>query len=180
MGKISTPLPVKLFTGVITSMPDLVAEVEAGLSGSCGPVDLRSEAYPFDLTSYYDRDMGTPLRRFFLGFRDLVSPEALVKLKLQANELEADMARRSQGVPRPVNVDPGYLEEAKIVLASTKNFTHRIYLAGGIYAEVTLHYQDRGWRHYPWTFPDFRSGRYDAFFSELRRIYMAQLRSCKP
>jgi len=80
-------------------------------------------------------------------------------------------------VRRPVNLDPGYVEESKIVLASTKNFYHRILLAEGIYGEVTLHYRGGVWEAFPWTFPDFRSGRYNGFFSELRRIYRDQRRS---
>jgi hypothetical protein len=71
-------------------------------------------------------------------------------------------------VPRPLNLDPGYLGLGKLVLASTKDHAHRLYLSRGIYAEVTLNYQDRGWRHHDWTFPDYRRADYQQFFSQCR------------
>jgi hypothetical protein len=177
MGVIVQPAPVKLFAGMITSMPEIVPEVENQLAALCGPIDLRSEAFPFDYTSYYDREMGTPLFRFFIAFRDLTSPAELAPLKKRTNQFEALAAGQYAQVRRPVNIDPGYVEQAKIVLASTKNFYHRIFLADGIYAEVTMHFEAGQWRSFPWSFPDFRSGRYDRYFIELRHIYRAQLKS---
>ncbi len=76
-----------------------------------------------------------------------------------------------------MNLDPGYVELSKVVLASTKNFYHRILVADGIYAEVTMHYEAGAWRSFPWTFPDFRSGRYAAFFDALRARYRTQLKT---
>jgi len=177
MGKIRPVQPVKLFVGVLTSIPELLPEVEQRLSALFGPVDLRSEAFPFDSTHYYDREMGSPICRYFLGFSKLVGPEEIAAIKLKTNELEAALASVFTAVKRPVNVDPGYLEQSKIVLASTKNYYHRLYLSGGIYAEVTLHFEDGRWKTLPWTFPDFQSGRYDAFFTELRKAYRSQLKS---
>jgi hypothetical protein len=85
------------------------------------------------------------------------------------------MAEKYPGVQRPVNLDPGYLEQSKIVLASTKNFFHRILISRGIYAEVTLHYQGKRWNSFPWTFPDYDSEKYHPFFTALRENYRRQL-----
>lgn len=177
MGLISKPLPGKLFVGILTSVDSLLPRTEAGLTALFGPSDLRAGPFPFDATTYYDEEMGSPVSRYFLGFSRLISPENLADIKEETNELEAAIAAETPSVRRPVNLDPGYLEQAKIVLASTKNFYHRILISGGIYAEVTQHYEDGQWRSLPWTFPDFRSGRYSEFFLSLRRTYRAQLKA---
>jgi len=176
MGKIIAPLPVKLFCGILTSLPEMLRAAQERLEARFGPVDACSEILPFDQTSYYDQEMGCPIQRQFLAFRDLIAPAGLPSVKRAANDLEAALAAECSLVRRPVNIDPGYLEEAKIVLASTKNFYHRILLSADIYGEVTLRWAGGGWQAFPWTFPDFRSGRYDAFFTSLRRTYREQLR----
>jgi hypothetical protein len=180
MGMIKTPSPVKLFLGVLTALPEIVPEIEERLTRQFGPVDLRSEAFKFDLTHYYDMEMGTPIHRYFLAFDLLIAPGQIAAIKCATNEMEAGFATNKNGVSRPVNLDPGYIEESKIVLASTKNFYHRIFLAEGIYGEVTLHYRGGKWEAFPWSFPDFRSGRYDEFFTRLRRWYREQLRAATP
>jgi hypothetical protein len=177
MGKIRSPEPVKLFIGVLTSLPESLGRIEERLGELAGSVDLRSSSFPFEFTQYYDREMGSPIIRSFLGFADLIDAGAIAGIKLKTNALEAALASEFTSAARPVNLDPGYLEQAKIVLASTKNYYHRIYLSGGIYAEVTLHFEGGGWRAFPWTFPDFRSGRYDAFFAALRNRYRLQLKA---
>jgi hypothetical protein len=180
MGVIrSTPL-VKLFVGVITGQPGRLPVVETALADRFGPVALRSSLLPFDLTAYYEKEMGTGLVRQFLGFEELIEPQTLAQAKRFTNELEAWIAQMNPGVRRPVNLDPGYVEQGKIVLASTKNHSHRIYLSEGIFAEVTLYYQDKEWRSNPWTFPDYSSGRYHGFFHELRRLYRLQLKTGHP
>jgi hypothetical protein len=177
VGKIHPPLPVKLFVGVLTSLPEFMTDVERRLSEVCGVVDRRSETYPFDQTQYYDSEMGRPIQRVFLSFEKLISPLELASLKVKTNEIESWFAHECTQVARPVNLDPGYLDQAKVALASTKDFSHRVVVSAGIYVEVTMHYEAGQWRSWPWTFPDFRSGRYNAFFSELRREYRIQLKS---
>jgi hypothetical protein len=175
MGIIKPPLPVKLFMGVITSIPEIVPEAKARLSGLFGAVDLESEVYPFDFTHYYDEEMGTPLRRCFFSFSELIEPSAIADVKIRTNDLEQTFALENPAVKRPMNLDPGYLENAKIVLASTKNYYHRILVSQGIYAEVTLHFEAGRWQSFPWTFPDFRTDRYNGFFTSLRNLYRRQL-----
>jgi hypothetical protein len=174
MGHINPPPPVKLFTGVLTSLPEITPDVEERLTSRFGPVDLRSAIFPFDQTTYYDMEMGSPIVRCFLAFRTLIAPAQIAFIKKATNDLEAVFAGEHCQMRRPVNLDPGYLEESKIVLASTKNFYHRILLSEGIYGEVTLHFSAGRWQAFPWTFPDFRCGRYDGFFTQLRRIYRDQ------
>jgi hypothetical protein len=175
MAEIRTSLPVKLFVGVLTSIPQVVDEAEEQLTVFLGSVDSRSESFPFDQTHYYDETMGRPIRRCFLGFSELIQPSALADIKLKTNELENNLGSRRTSVKRAVNLDPGYLEQSKIVLASMKNFYHRITIKEGIYAEVTLYYESGKWRSFPWTFPDFKTDRYHQFFESLRHIYRMQL-----
>jgi hypothetical protein len=176
MGKIHRPLPVKFFTGILTSIPGLVSALQERLADTVGPVDLSSEPFPFDATHYYDEQMGKPITRHFLSFSELRPASELAEIKVRTNRIEGEFDAWCPAVARPVNLDPGYIEEAKLVLASTKNFYHRILLVDGIYAEVTLHYENGRWQPFPWTFPDFRSGRYDDFLMLLRNTYRAQLR----
>jgi hypothetical protein len=177
MGTIRQPNDVKLFVGILTSIPELVPEVEARLVAQFGAIDLRCGPFPFDSTHYYDSEMGQSIQRFFLAFTNLIAPAALAGIKITTNEMERSFAKTATTLRRPVNLDPGYLEQAKLVLASTKNFYHRILLADGIYAEVTLHFENGAWQSFPWTFPDFRSGRYNDFFLLTREKYRAQLRA---
>jgi hypothetical protein len=177
MAQIKPPTPVKLFVGVLTSIPSLLPEIEERVSSLFGPVDSHSDLFLFDQTHYYDEEMGSPIRRLFFSFAPLIDPSEIAGIKVKTNELESAIASERSGIKRPVNLDPGYLEQSKIVLASTKNFFHRIPLSGGIYAEVTLHYQDGKWQDFPWTFPDYKTHNYRGFFSILRDIYRKQLKA---
>jgi hypothetical protein len=175
MGTIQTPPPVKLFIGILTSAPEILPKAEERLAARFGMVDLRSALFPFDWTHYYDRTMGTPIHRCFFGFAELIDPSTIAAIKIQTNEIEETFAEDYRTPPRPINLDPGYLEQSKIVLASTKNFYHRIPISQGIYAEVTLHFEKGEWRSFPWTFPDFKSDCYHPFFVSLRERYRNQL-----
>jgi hypothetical protein len=175
MGHIRNSYPVKLFVSVLTSIPSALQSVQELLEARYGPVEKKSESFLFEQTHYYDREMGTPIQRIFLVFPGLRSATELAAIKIETNRMERQVAAEYLQVPRPVNLDPGYLDQAKIVLASTKDFSHRLLVAEGIYAEVTMYYQGGEWRSWPWTFPDFRAGTYNNFLSELRRSYRQQL-----
>ena len=154
---------------MISADVNLLAAAVGPLSEAFGAVDILSDAMDFDFTHYYDDQMGSPLHRQFVSFAECVRPDGLAAAKLRTNGIEADFARRRAGGPaRPINLDVGYVEPAKLVLASMKNFSHRVYLGSGVYAEVTLMYRKAGWESLPWTFPDFASGRYDAFLTAVR------------
>jgi hypothetical protein len=163
MGTIRSSYPVKFFVSILTSIPSALKTAEERLEARYGPVELRSEPFPFDQTHYYDREMGSPIQRVFLVFPGLISATQLPDRKIETNRLEHQIAAEYSQVPRPVNLDPGYLDQAKVVLASTKDFSHRLLVSEGIYAEVTLYFQGGEWRSWPWTFPDFRAGQYNGF-----------------
>ena len=119
--------------------------------------------------------MGAGLDKQFFVFEELFDPAELVADKLASGEWEqAYAACAGHAEPRPLNLDPGYLTNAKLVLASTKDHAHRLYLARGIYAEVTLFYRDRCWQHHPWTFPDYRRADYQEFFTAARNYLRAR------
>jgi len=154
---------------MIASRRELFDEAISELTAAFGPADLVSEIMDFDLTDYYNEQMGSPLYRRFVSFERLIPPDSLAEAKLMTNQVEARFAERAAGRPtRPVNLDPGYVAPSKLVLASMKDFSHRIYLGRGVYAEVTLLYRRGRWEPLGWTFPDYASGRYDAFLTEAR------------
>jgi hypothetical protein len=174
MGMIRAVQPVKMFAGLLTRYPELAEEAAAKLEQEYGRIDSRGGPFPFDSTRYYEEEMGPSLSRYFLSFQPTITPDRIAGAKRWTNELEDRLAALQTEVSRPINIDPGYLDESKIVLASTKNFYHRIYLADGIFAEVTLHFEKGEWQSFPWTFPDFRTGRYSAYFMDLRRLFRSQ------
>jgi len=146
-----------------------------------GPVALESPAFSFDQTKYYEPTMGPGLRKVFYAFGERIDPARLVEIKLRTNAWEqeyAELGRHEE--PRPLNLDPGYVALGKLVLASTKDFCHRIYLERGIYAEVTLFYRHGRWEHHDWTFADYRRGDYQAFFSECRDYLHRESREGRP
>jgi hypothetical protein len=177
MGSIRPFNPVKLFVGVLLSDASWSLKAEQALSEQFGPVDLRSELIPFTFSDYYRRETGDAIQRIFFAFEQLIEAEQLPEIKIRTNDLEASFSTASSSVPRPVNLDPGYVEHSKVILASTKNFYHRIYLGQGIFGEVTLHFKNNGFQFFPWTYPDYQSERYQSFFLELRAIYRKQLRA---
>jgi hypothetical protein len=177
VGAIRQLNPVKLFTGVLISHTRLMPEVEERLISAYGPIDHRSEVIPFDFTDYYTAEMGDIIDRVFFSFERLIEADQLPEIKRQTNRLETEMMPALSTVKRPVNVDPGYIELAKVVLASTKNFYHRIYLGGGIFGEVTMHFKNNTYQFFPWTYADYQSRDYQEFFLRIRQIYRSQLRT---
>ena len=169
--------PVKLFIGVLVSHSKLLPDVEQRLSGTFGPIDHRSPVIPFDFTDYYEPEMGDIIDRVFFSFERLIEADRLPEIKRQTNQLEEELAPLLQSVKRPVNLDPGYIEQAKVILASTKNFYHRIYLGRGIFGEVTMHFKNNTFQFFPWTYPDYQSKDYQEFFLKLRHIYRSELRT---
>ena len=146
-----------------------------------GPIALASDEFRFQETDYYQATMGADLLKVFWVFERPMDPAELVADKLTSGTFEAAYAKlQRHPEPRPLNLDPGYLTSAKLVLASTKDHAHRIYLSRGIYAEVTLHYQQRSWRHHEWTFPDYRRADYQEFFTHARDQLRRQERQERP
>ena len=143
-----------------------------------GPVCLESPIFAFDQTEYYEASMGVDLLKQLLAFETLTDPGDLAATKQLTNDWEQQYAdRESWPEMRPLNLDPGYLSEAKLVLASTKDRDHRIYLSDGIFAEVTLHYRRGVWKTHPWTYPDFATAGYHEFLNEGRAYLRSRYRS---
>jgi hypothetical protein len=172
LGVPTPPRSVGLLMGVLSSFPEMFDMAAERAQREFGLISLKSDLYDFNFTSYYDAEMGVPIRRQFLFFRDLIDPGALADAKLITNRLESEFAGSGVfSVARPVNLDPGYVTESKLVLATTKDYSHRIYLRDGIYAEVTLLFRKGRCEPLPWTYPDFRSPSYHSFFLQTRDAY---------
>ena len=143
-----------------------------------GAIDMESPVWPFTWTDYYTAQMGEGLLRQFVAFEELAELEGLERTKILATEIEERLAADSRaGVKRPVNIDPGYVCQSKLVLFSTKDFAHRIYVGGGIFAESTLEWRGKEFVMHPWTFPDYRTAEYRNFFAEVRVRYSRKLKS---
>ena len=160
---------VKRITGVLFHEYRMLGWVMDNLAPIWGVPQAMSEPVPFDKTRYYD-DISPDLKRVFLCFPGLVDAGGLADWKRQAIELEA-MSRQPV---RSVNIDPGYVDGARLVLASTKDHAHRIYLRDGIFAEVTMRYRFKKWQAFDYTFPDFASGVYDGFLSLVRELWLKE------
>jgi len=173
MGQIKEPKPVKLISSMFTVDLELLEVARDRLSKVFGPTDYESDLLPFDHTSYYAAEFGEGLMRQIVAFAELIDPERLAEIKRLTNDLETSWAREGK---RRINLDPGYVSLAKLVLATTKNHGHRIYLGQGIYAEVTLCYRNKTFRPWEWTYPDYASPPYIAIFDQIRELYLAQLR----
>lgn len=134
-----------------------------------GAIALTSDPFMFDNTYYYRDTMGSPLKKVFLAFTDLIDPARLAEIKRLTGQWEDEFnANFEAPEQRPLNLDPGYLTEAKLVLATTKDRDHRIYLSQGIYAEITLHYFQHQWTSHRWTYHDYRREDYHLFFTKCR------------
>ncbi len=169
-------VPAKLVIGVLTEDKGLLSEVVAELVERFGPVDMVSPWMPFSPTSYYEKEMGGPLFRRMVSFSRLLGQETLGDIKLWTNALE-DGAR--VGALRRVNLDPGLLVLSRFILASAKDFTHKIYLGQGIYADLTLVYSAGAFHPLPWTFPDYTASSMIHFLTDVRRRYSVSLRLSK-
>ncbi len=173
MGRTRKNLPVKLICGILSKEERDEAAALTLLRRRFGPVDFESESIPFTHTGYYEKEMGRGLRRKFVSFAKLAVADSLSGIKLATNRMESAFSSAGR---RRVNLDPGYLDLARLVLASTKDFSHRIYISGGIYAEITLLYHRSGsFRPLEWTYPDYRTDWSLAVFGKIRSIYYGQM-----
>jgi len=175
MGDIHDPLPVLLILAVSSRYDEALAWTRDMAEKHCGPIALASDAFDFTETDYYAESMGTELKKQFLACERLIDPAQLAGVKRQTNQWEAEYAALGRHPePRPLNVDPGYVTRAKLILASTKDHAHRIYLQDGIYAEITLVYRHRHWQPHEWTYPDYRRTDYQEFFTRCREFLSQQ------
>jgi len=171
VGEIHDPGPVKPVCGLLfipdIPLKNIFDEMEAFL----GPVEDQTPPFDFSFTAYYQKEMGSGLQKMFCRFRNLISPGFLVDIKIRTNAMEAAWSRDEK---RQVNLDPGYISGAKLVLASTKNFSHRVYMGRGIWGDVQLRYVHGRFAASEWTYPDYTTDRALRFFEETRKTYLRQ------
>ena len=179
----TSPLPVCRFAGLLAGTEEQLAAARNELQQWYGKIDDASAIIPFTFTEYYAGEMGKNLLRQWVRFQALFNPEHLAKCKLETNMAETLLARHFNeklggggACPqRPINIDPGYIHRYKIILATTKDHSHRVYCTEGIYAEVTLHWQNNKWTPWPWTYADYQTQEAANFFERGRTAYLEQL-----
>jgi len=181
VGHLHAPAPVLLLVAVSSRYPEAFAWAEHRFADTFGPLLAPSDRFAFDQTDYYRSTMGSELLKAFLVVAEPIDPGLLASIKIRTNAWEVEYAAASgHPEPRPLNLDPGYLAEDKLVLASTKNHAHRLYLNDGIYAEFTLQFRRGGWQNCPWTYPDYQQASYHEYFTRCRNHLRATLQRRPP
>jgi hypothetical protein len=169
-----TPKPAKLVIGIFTKDKRIIGRLALELASQFGQIDLVSSWMDFSYTDYYMPEMGSPLARRMFAFKRLIDQGELAAIKITTNQIEQTYANTGK---RLVNVDPGYMLHERFVLASGKNFSHRIYIGLGIYADLTLIYQKGNFQILPWTYPDYADRAMIGFLHQVRRKYVLDLKS---
>jgi len=173
MSRPQTPKPAKLVIGFFLREKDLVVPVVKALTEKFGPVDIVSSRLPFNFTTYYEPEMGKPLFRRMLAFGTLIKQSALSEIKRITNDLELAYLKNGK---RMVNLDPGYLLRERFVLATGKNYSHRIYIGQRIYADLTLIYTKGRFMKLPWTYPDYAEQNMLIYLERVRNKYVIDLK----
>ena len=169
MGDVRDYRPVLRVMAVSSRHASAFSWAIAKASECWGPIAIQSEQFDFSETGYYTKTMGEGLQKQLLAFANLIPQDQIVESKLQSNDWENEFAgSEAWAEERPINLDPGYITEAKLVLATTKDRDHRIYLREGILAEVTLFYQGNQWQNSRWTYPDYKRNDFLEFFDQCR------------
>ena len=165
--------PVKLLVALLWAGSRSRNSALEDMERRWGAIDFNGADHPFDVTDYYEAEMGPSVQRRLVSFSRMIPPESLPEVKLACNRIEEQLARRGC---RRVNLDAGYLDHSKVVLASMKFAGQKIHLGQGVYADLMSRYRKGRYRPLEWAFPDFRDGRYDADLARIRDLYMASRR----
>ncbi len=176
MSQPKYPESVKLISSIFSNNKNFLNTSIEELSNQLGLFDYISEFMSFDYTDYYEKEMGISLVRRFISFENLVRPESLPDVKHITDKIEKGLSREGK---RQVNIDPGYLSQAHLILATGKGYTHRPYLRDGIYADLTLIYRDNTFQSLDWTYPDYSGKEITGMLSTIRKKYIIQLRRLK-
>ena len=172
MGEVTSPRDVMLFSSILYTGTPHLDQALSVLKEKYGATIYESAPLPFKYTSYYEQEMGSPLSRIIIAFARLVPRDSLPDIKLETNAIEDSLSHQGR---RKVNIDPGLLSNENVCLATTKPYSHRIYLRKGIWAEVTLIYREKSFRKLEWTYPDYGSQELMEIFNEIRRLYRERL-----
>ncbi|MBN1479926.1 DUF4416 family protein [candidate division KSB1 bacterium] len=173
MGVIRLSSPVRLIAAICYLAAEQKESALVKMKDAFGPVLGSSAPFEFNFTTYYEHEMGSHLKKQFFSFLNLVDPSEIPDIKIKTNDLEKLFAVNDN---RTVNIDPGYIEAAKLVLATTKNYNHRIYIAKGIYGDVQLFWQNGRFHPNPWTYPDYKQPDILDFFASVRNSYFAKIK----
>jgi hypothetical protein len=180
MWELRDPNPAKLIIGILAADHQCLHPAAEAIEAKFGGMDFVSDVWPFEQTDYYRDETGEHILRQFVSIEELIDPGELAKIKHQTNRIERRLAARlALPLPRPVNLDPGIIEPSKLILATTKNYSHRIYIGKMMYAEVTLIFDKGRWRPFDYTYPDYRQQCYFDFFGKVRTRLVEQLRQVK-
>ncbi|MDR1485143.1 MAG: DUF4416 family protein [Planctomycetaceae bacterium] len=172
MGDVKKTQPVLLIIAVFTSIETAFDWGHAKVESQFGKIEIESEIFRFDqFTNYYSKSMGQILQKQFWACQKLIDPSALAEIKLMTNNWETEFQNKNKtNLQRPLNLDPGYVDLGKLILASTKDHAHRIYLSNGIFAETTLIYRQKKWESLPWSYPDYQSEYCQKFLCQCRTL----------
>ncbi len=173
MAQTTDVLPVKFFVAILFRLPEALVQGKHALISRWGKIDYDGHDYLFDVTDYYEPEMGSPLYRRIVSFEELMTPTLLVDMKIACNQVERMLA---QNGARIINLDAGYIDHHKVVLASAKGAGHKIYLDHGIWADLACRFKGGVFQPFEWSFPDFRELRYQKDLSDIRTIYLEQLK----
>ncbi len=172
MSQPTAPQPAKLVIGVFTNDQQLFSPVLEGMTKLFGDIDLISPWIPFDYTSYYEREMGPGLMRRMAAFKPLIEQNSLSEIKIKTNAIEHEFSKDQK---RSINIDPGFMLRERFVLATGKNFAHRIYIGDHIYADLTLIFQKGSFQSLPWTYPDYQAKEMQSFLYRVRNKYIKDI-----
>ena len=177
MSRPQVPPPAKLICGMFARDVGLLFRAADALSRRYGVIDWQSPVLPFEHTRYYAGEFGPDLKRVFFAFSNLVEQGGLAEIKREAFRLERELSKEGR---RQVNIDPGLLTAERLVLATGKNFTHRIYIGRGVFADLTLIFKGGFFRPLPWTYRDYASDEALTFWVRVRSAYIDELKRSKP
>lgn len=178
MGEIFDFEKEKLIIGVIYHEKDTLDKAMKILTEEFGEIEAMSEEFSFskEFSTYYDDEIGGEGHRRIYSFKETVDPTRQAEIKTRTNEIEA---RFSVDGRRKINLDPGFINHGRLLLATTKETGFRIPLKDGIYTELTLFWARGGWQKLPWTYRDYQSETVQSFITEVRRSYLAERRKCQ-
>jgi hypothetical protein len=174
MSELQAPKPAKLVIGLFTGDLQIFEKMVPEFISTYGQIDLVSPWMAFNCTRYYEMEMGTPLYRRLCAFQSLIAQHDLAGIKMNTHQIEKSF---SQSGRRRVNIDPGYMLRERFVLASGKNFSHRICVGDGIYADLTLIYHKGDFQRLPWTYPDYANDNMLAFLKQVRNKYIWDIKN---
>jgi len=167
MGFLIGQKPVKLVVSIIYKDQEFLEHAESKLKKIYGGSELLEKILPFNYTKYYEKEFGTSLERKLICFKKLLNSDKIPGIKLKTNKIENSLSVKGK---RTVNIDPGYITEAKLVLLTTKDYAHRVYLSGGIFAESALFFRNNTFNPWPWTYPDYRSKEVIDYCNKVRLL----------